>query len=86
MTWHAAARAADATAFARGVITSKLVLDAASGPEDPVCRPLLSFLCSCDFLLWSCKLGIFEDVIVLQVTESRNIPLHRTALFTTRSC
>lgn len=50
MTWHAAARAADATAFALGVIASKLVFEPASGPEDPVCSPLLSFLCSCDSL------------------------------------
>ena len=60
MTWHAAARAADATAFARGVIASKLVFSVASGPEDPVCKPLLSFVCSCDFLLWSCKLNSRE--------------------------
>jgi len=50
MTWHAAARAASATAFALGVSVSKLVFEVASGPSDPVANPLLSFLCSCDSL------------------------------------
>ena len=64
MTWHAAARAADATAFARGVITSKLDLDVLSGPSDPVWSPLRSFVCSCDSLLWSCILKDLEHVII----------------------
>ncbi len=44
MTWQAAARAADATAFALGVRVSKLERSLGSAPSAPVCRPLLSCL------------------------------------------
>ena len=52
MTWHAAARAAEAVAFARGVSVSKL--ERSPGSES-VTRPLLCLLSSCDCLLFSCS-------------------------------
>ena len=52
MTWHAAARAAEAVAFALGVSVSKL--ERSPGSES-VTRPLLCLLPSCDCLLFSCS-------------------------------
>ena len=52
MTWHAAARAAEAVAFALGVSVSKL--ERSPGSES-VTRPRLCRLSSCDCLLFSCS-------------------------------